>query len=162
MTRVKNQPGRIVQLNVSQGGVPKTMIEAGEINETGFTTDKQRNRRYHGGPSRAVCLFPIEHIRRLNEAGHPIRPGDIGENITTEGIDWSLMVPGSRWRLGDGVEIEMTSYTVPCKNISYAFLNGEITLVSQKVNPGWSRTYARVLNGGSVKAGDPIVYLGKD
>lgn len=157
---MSQEQGKIWQINSSKGGVPKNATPQGEVDEEGITTDRQNNRRFHGGPTRALCLFPIEHIRTLQAAGHPIQPGDIGENITTSGVDWALMVPGSRWRLGDTVEIEITSYTVPCKNIRRAFLNEAFGLVSQKLHPGRSRTYARVLKTGSIQAGDAITYLG--
>lgn len=154
--------GFIRQINASSGGVPKTAVPSAEVTELGLTVDRQRNRRHHGGPLRALCLFPTEHIEALNAEGHPIKAGDIGENITTSGVDWTLMVPGSRWRLGNAVEIEITSYTVPCQNIRLAFKEEQFTRVSQKLHPGWARMYARVLKTGEIKPGDRILYLGSE
>ena len=44
----------------------------------------------HGGPYRAVCLYAIEAIERLQAEGHPVEPGSVGDNLTTSGIEWSL------------------------------------------------------------------------
>lgn len=151
-----NQQGQIVQINVSQGGVPKTAVRAAELRATGLVGDKQRNTRLHGGPNKAVCLYSLEHILTLQAEGHPIYAGAAGENLTIADVDWQEMVPGSRWRIGREVLIEITSYTVPCKNIRDSFQNEEFTRISQKVNPGWSRVYARVLQEGSICVGDMV------
>ena len=66
------------------------------------------------------------------------------------------MTPGSRLELGDTVVIEITRYTSPCFNIQNNFVAGDISRVSQKRHPGWSRVYARVLRTGAIKVGDPI------
>jgi MOSC domain-containing protein YiiM len=137
---------------VSGGGVPKRAVGSAWISASGVEGDRQRDRRLHGGPDRAVCLYSLDLIQKLQAEGHPIAPGVIGENLTLAGIDWSLMVPGAQVEAGP-VLLEVTGYTTPCKNISSAFLNGEFVRVSQKVNPGWSRLYARVLEEGTVRAG---------
>jgi MOSC domain-containing protein YiiM len=115
--------------------------------------------QHHGGPERAVCLFSLEMIDALAAEGHAIEPGAIGENVTVEGIDWSLMTPGVRLRFGDEVVLEVTRYTSPCYKIASVFLGGEYGRVSQKLNPGWSRVYTRVLVEGALRAGDPIQVL---
>ena len=144
--------GTIQAVYVSGGGVPKRPVASAWISASGVEGDRQRDRRLHGGPDRAVCLYSFDLIQKLQAEGHPIAPGVIGENLTLAGIDWSLMVPGAQVEAGP-VLLEVTSYTTPCKNISGAFLNGEFVRVSQKVNPSWSRVYARVLEEGIVTAG---------
>ena len=57
--------GRVVQLSVSNGGVPKLPVPAARITENGLEGDAQRNLEVHGGPERAVCLFSMERIRAL-------------------------------------------------------------------------------------------------
>jgi MOSC domain-containing protein YiiM len=61
-------------------------------------------------------------------------------------------------RLGDTVEIEVTRYTSPCKNIAGNFDGGDFNRMNQKTNPGWSRVYARVLAGGTIRAADPVTF----
>lgn len=147
--------GRIVQISVSPGGVPKTAVPAAEVTRDGVEGDRHRNLELHGGPDRAVCLFSLEQIRALQAEGHPIVPGALGENVTLEGIDWAAVVPGSRLELGPRVVLEITRYTSPCLNIRPSFTHGNVSRVSEKQHPGWSRVYARVLVAGRIQAGDP-------
>jgi MOSC domain-containing protein YiiM len=146
--------GTIVQLNASDGGVPKTPLDSALVDATGITVDKQRNTQSHGGPNRALCLFAIETIEALQAQGHPIAPGNVGENITLRGVDWSRVVPGAQLRLGDDVIIEITRYTTPCSHIERYFHDTNSLHISQDHNPGRSRVYARVIHGGTLCPGD--------
>ncbi len=146
----------IHQLSRSPGGVPKRAIEEVRLLKSGLEHDWQTNRKYHGGPDRAVCLFPLELIKTLNNEGHPITPGSVGENITTDGVAWSLVVPGAQLELGESAVIEIVSYTTPCRTIRSAFANESFTRISQKLHPGESRVYARVIAEGLLQRGDAI------
>ena len=151
--------GRIVQISVSNGGVPKTAVPSSRITETGVEGDRQANPEIHGGPERAVCLFSMERIRDLQGEGHAIVPGAVGENVTVEGVDWDAVLPKSHVLLGEDVALEVTRYTSPCINIRTAFKGGEYARISQKVHAGWSRVYARVLVPGIVRVGDAVRVL---
>lgn len=161
MPQVANLPegrnGRIFQINVSTGGVPKLAIQKAEITAFGVTGDRQQNLNVHGGEERAVCLYSLERILSLQAEGHPIFPGAAGENLTLAGLDWDTVMPGMRLRLGGDALVEMTRYTSPCSNVAYAFSGGEFTRISQKLHPGWSRLYARVLQPGLVQPGDRVI-----
>lgn len=150
------QAGFVHQLNRSQGGVPKLPVPCARVTEDGLEGDRQANRKFHGGPERALCLFALEKIQELRAEGHPILPGTTGENITTRGLDWAALAPGVVLQIGTEVEIQITSYTVPCRNIANSFLDGRFARISEKLYPGDSRLYARVLQGGSICVGDPI------
>ena len=135
--------GRIVQLSVSAGGVPKLAVPAARVTGLGLEGDAHRY-EHHGGPERAVCLFSLEAIDALAAEGHAIEPGAIGENVTVEGIDWNLVTPGVRLRLGERVVLEVTRYTSPCYKIAPVFLGREYSRVSQKRQPGLEpRLHAR-------------------
>lgn len=151
--------GRVHQLAVSDGGVPKLPVAEAEVGAAGMAGDRQRNRRFHGGPQRALCLYSLEVIERLRAEGHPVAPGTTGENVTVAGIPWERVRPGVRLALGDEVVAEVTSYTAPCKNIAGSFHDGRFTRISQKLHPGDSRVYARVLRPGRLRAGDPVRLL---
>lgn len=86
--------GVILQVSVSNGGVPKRAIERGIVWEEGVQGDRQADFRAHGGPTRAVCLYSLEVIEKLRAEGHPIGPGATGENVTVGVLDWSLVIPG--------------------------------------------------------------------
>lgn len=154
-----SESGRIVQISVSPGGVPKRPVESADVTAGGVVGDAQRDLEHHGGPDRALCLFPMELIRTLQAEGHPIAPGHIGENLTVEGLDWDTVAPGVRLLLGEDVLVEVTRYTSPCGNIRAAFMGGNYARVSQKRHPGASRVYARVLRTGAIRRGDPVRLL---
>jgi MOSC domain-containing protein YiiM len=148
--------GSIVQLSVSPGGVPKHAVSEARVTREGLDGDGHRNHAHHGGPERAVCLFPLEAIQGLTAEGHTVTPGSLGENVTTEGLDWAAVVPGVHLRLGARVLLQVSKYTSPCFNLAPLFRGREYSRVSQKRHPGWSRVYARVLVEGHVRAGDDI------
>ncbi len=109
-------PARVVQINVNPaGGVPKQRVAATEVMTDGVAGDKQRNRRVHGGPSRAVSLYSYEHIQALQAEGHPIVPGSTGENLTISGLDWPALQVGDRLQIGAQLQVEITSYTTPLR-----------------------------------------------
>ncbi|MDE3230275.1 MAG: MOSC domain-containing protein [Chloroflexota bacterium] len=148
--------GRIVQINISRGGVPKLPVMEARVGELGLAGDLHDDIASHGGPTRALCLYTIEEIERLQAEGHPIFPGAAGENVTLRGVALARLVPGTRLALGDEVVVEITGYTTPCKTIRAAFNDGDFSRISHKTHPGESRVYARVLREGVMRTGDSI------
>lgn len=147
---------KIVQINVNPaGGVPKLRVASARLGFERVEGDKQRFLKFHGGPTRAVCLYALEVIEKLQSEGHPITPGATGENLTVAGLNWNEIVPGVRLQAGES-EMEITSYAVPCKNIRHAFAGEEFGRISQKTHPGESRVYARILKEGVVREGDEV------
>lgn len=144
------------QISVSDGGVPKRPVFEARITAQGLAGDRQRNVKVHGGPDRAVCLYSLDVIERLQDEGHSIEPGFSGENLTLAGLDWELVQPGVRLTVGPEVELEVTSYTVPCSHNARWFHDGDYQRISQKKHPGWSRVYAKVLKEGVVRPGDQV------
>lgn len=152
------QQGTVEQISLSNGGVPKLSVDVAEVSREGIAGDAHRDKKNHGGPDRALCLFSLEVIEALRSEGHPIAPGTVGENLTVSGLDWSTVLPGSRYRAGE-VELEITGYTSPCKNIAESFVDGEFVRISSKLHLGESRVYARILKPGLIKTGDMITEL---
>jgi MOSC domain-containing protein YiiM len=148
--------GSVAAINVSNGGVPKRRVSGARVSRLGLANDTQDDKKHHGGPERAVCLYSLERIRSLQTEGHPIDIGTAGENITVEGIDWDQITPGATIRIGDELLLEVASFTNPCKTIRASFIAGEFIRIAQKLHPGWSRVYARVLWEGQVRFGDPV------
>ena len=154
--------GVIVQISVSNGGVPKRAVERGIVWEEGLEGDFQADLRAHGGPMRALCLYSFEVIERLRAEGHPIAPGATGENVTVAALDWSLVVPGVELRLGGDVQLEITAYTPPCWKNARWFRDGDFDRMRQARHPGESRVYARVRSGGEIRVGDPVALIPVD
>ncbi len=151
--------GRLWQINISNGGVPKRPVSEAVITLDGVTGDRQRNRSIHGGRDRAVCLFALERIESLRQEGHDIYPGASGENLTLAGLDWDAVGPGDRLRIGEEVELELTSFTTPCRHNACWFRGNDYRRISHQSHPGWSRVYARVCREGPVRQGDRVVWM---
>ncbi|MGQ0809984.1 MAG: 50S ribosomal protein L11 methyltransferase [Nitrospiraceae bacterium] len=145
------------QINVSDGGIPKRPVLEAIVTVKGVEGDRQRNLKVHGGVDRAVCLFSLDLIERLQDEGHSLEPGSAGENLTLAGLDWATLTPGDRLNIGPTLQVELTSYTTPCELNSQWFRDKNFARISHKKNPGWSRLYARVLTSGVVRPGDEVV-----
>lgn len=151
--------GSLASINISGGGVPKRRVTGAKVASLGLEEDEQNDKVHHGGPERAVCIYSLEKVRALQAEGHPIHTGSVGENLTVEGIHWESVMPGARLRVGGSVILEVTSFTTPCKTIRRSFLDSRFIRISQKVHPGWSRVYARVIAEGDVTLGDRVELL---
>jgi MOSC domain-containing protein YiiM/GNAT superfamily N-acetyltransferase len=151
--------GRVVQVNISPGGVPKQPVGRAAVRRLGLEGDAHAHIGVHGGPHRAVCLFAIEAIRRVAAEGHPIAPGTVGENLTTEGIELALLAPGTRLAIGEDVLLEVSGPANPCDVIRGSFREGKSGRISILKHPMDSRVYARVLAEGSVAVGDDVRVL---
>ncbi len=150
---------RVVQVNVSPGGVPKMPVGAARVRELGLEGDDHQDRTVHGGPFRAVSLFSMEAIRRVQADGHPIEPGSVGENLTLEGLELSTLDAGDRLAIGPDVVLEITQPANPCETIRRSFVDGRIGRISILTHPLDSRLYARVLAEGIARTGDPVQVL---
>jgi MOSC domain-containing protein YiiM/GNAT superfamily N-acetyltransferase len=152
--------GRVLQVNVSPGGVPKLPVAEAWIGRDGLDCDAHHHDAVHGGPNRAVALFAIEAIERVRADGHPgVGPGSVGENLTTSGIELSLLGVGTRLAIGESVVLEISGPANPCDVIKGAFTAAKSGRISILLHPADSRMYARVLAEGPVRPGDPIRVL---
>jgi MOSC domain-containing protein YiiM len=150
------QEGRVQQLNVSNGGVPKKPVEVAEVGDRGLVGDRQAARQHHGRPLQALCLWSGDVVDALRAEGHPIEPGAAGENVTISGIDWSTIRPGTQLLIGD-VLAEVSAWATPCKKNAAWFADGDFNRMSHDRHPGWSRAYAWVREPGTIRQGDPVV-----
>jgi len=151
------QHGRVAQVNASGGGVPKLPVSEALVGRRGVAGDRQRVRRHHGRPWQALCLWSADVIAALATEGHPIAPGAAGENVTVEGVDWSVLRSGLVVELGT-VRCRLTVPAEPCANISRWFAPGTGSRrIDHDRHPGWSRWYAAVESGGVVRPGDRVV-----
>lgn len=152
--------GRVRQVSVSPGGVPKLPVAEARVERHGLVGDGHDHDAVHGGPHRAVCLFAIEAIERVQADGHlGVEPGAVGENLTTEGIELALLPVGARLAIGDDVVLEISGPANPCDVIRGAFAGGKSGRISILLHPADSRMYARVEQTGVVRPGDPIRVL---
>jgi MOSC domain-containing protein YiiM len=148
--------GTVAQINASNGGVPKHPIREGVVGWTGLEGDRQADRKHHGRPFQALCLWSAEVEEELAAAGHPIGAGSAGENLTLAGIDWASLRPGARLEVGTA-HVELSYPAVPCKKQTRWFADGDFSRISYEQNPQWARWYAWVRRPGLVRPGDDAV-----
>jgi MOSC domain-containing protein YiiM len=158
-------PASVLQINVSKGGIPKLPIPEARVTPLGIEGDGHAHPQFHGGPRQAVLLISSEGIAELAAFGYPVLNGTLGENITTQGLnhrDWRI---GQQWKIGSEVVIEFTKVRVPCKTLNklgrgiQAAIYDEIVQANDPSSPHWglSGIYAKVLTGGTIRPGDPIL-----
>ena len=108
---------------------------------------------------RQVHLMHAELHDELREAGHPVQPGSLGENLTTRGIALLELPTGARLHVGSSVVLEVTGLRNPCRQID-DFSPGLLKLVLHKAADGSvvrrAGVMAVVVAGGGVRPGDAI------
>jgi len=111
---------------------------------------------------RQVHLLHAELFDELLPRGFPVFPGEMGENITTRGLDLLSLPAGTRLRLGAAAELMLTGLRNPCKQIDH-FQPGLMAAVLDRDAEGRTVRKAGVMAvvtaGGSVAAGDAITVV---
>ena len=108
---------KVLGIYTSNGGVPKHPVSSADVDELGLISDKQNNRKHHGGVNKAVCVLDNNLLIKLRNEGHPIYAGSTGENLLLEGFDLDI---GKVIDLGD-VILEVVSAASPCYKIAGSF-----------------------------------------
>ncbi|HEY31637.1 MAG TPA: MOSC domain-containing protein [Dehalococcoidia bacterium] len=99
---------------------------------------------------RQVSLLATESIEKMRDLGLDVGPGDFAENITTEGIELSSLMPGTRLSVGEEVTLEITQIGKECHSgCAILKLTGKCIMPKEGV-------FARVIRGGVIHAGDAI------
>ncbi|MEU3609997.1 MOSC domain-containing protein [Streptomyces sp. NPDC035033] len=108
---------------------------------------------------RQVHLIQAELFDEVAEAGFEVAPGDLGENVTTRGVDLLVLPTGTLLRLGAEAVVEVTGLRNPCSQIDN-FSHGLLKQVVGRDENGGPVHKAGimgiVLTGGEVRPGDPI------
>lgn len=121
---------------------------------------RSRVRRDPSAPNlRQVHLLHAELFDEVARAGHLVAPGDLGENVTTLGVDLLALPTGARLHLGDHAVVEVTGLRNPCRQIDH-FQDG---LLRHVVGPGADGELVRetgvmavVVEGGTVRPDDAV------
>lgn len=125
------------------------------MGELGLVEDRQADKRYHGGPSKAIYAYPTQHYAYWSELlGRELPWGQFGENLCVEGflLEGELRL-GDRLAFGE-VETEVSEPRVPCFKLGWRL-----------GDPGFSKRFAdslrcgyylRVVKPGKLAAGDPV------
>ena len=108
---------------------------------------------------RQVHLIGIELLNKLNADGFSVAPGQLGENITTRGIDLLSLPTGTKLQLGSTAVVELTALRNPCHQID-DFQKGLLKAVLDQDDEGnlirKTGVMSIVLTSGMVRPGDEI------
>jgi MOSC domain-containing protein YiiM len=128
-------------------------VRVGRVNIDG---DSQADLINHGGPDKAVCVYPADHYPYWREALNlpTLMFGAFGENFTVEGLTEATVCIGDIWQIG-GVTLQVSQPRQPCWKLARRWRVKTLALqVQQTGRTGW---YFRVLEEGIVPAGSPLV-----
>ena len=139
--------GRIRAISVSkERGTRKVNVPRAEL-QTGLGIVGDA---HAGNWDKQISLLGIESIDKMAAKGAKVSPGDLAENITTEGIDLGTLKVGSKLRLGIDVELEITEFGKKCHGRCKIFEQiGDCIMPREGV-------FARVTQGGTINVGNVI------
>ena len=151
--RFSKTPAEQVQLIAGRG------VE-GDAHAGPTVQHRSRKRWTPSAPNlRQVHLIATELLDELAKQGYEVTPGQLGENITTRGLDLLTLPTGTRLKLGAQAEIEVTGLRNPCVQID-RFQPGLLKQVLDKDKAGKAIRKAGIMgvvvHGGPVKPEDPI------
>jgi MOSC domain-containing protein YiiM len=144
--------GEVVAVCISKSkGERKTPVPAVTLRpDHGIVGDA-----HAGDWHRQVSLLAIESIEKMQRLGLSVDAGDFAENITTKGLDLPSLPIGTKLILGD-VVMEVTQIGKECHNrCAIYYQAGDCVMPKEGI-------FARVLQTGEVKAGDPVTVKGED
>ncbi len=138
-------------------GICKASTEEAYLTKDGFIGDGVADLKHHGGPDRAVCIYPAEHYPFWEQEFQTVLPSAaFGENITATHMLEKDVHIGDIFRLGDAV-IQITQGRVPCSTISKRTRLPH--LLPRIVETGFTGYLCRVLEEGQVRADSAITLL---
>jgi MOSC domain-containing protein YiiM len=127
------------------------------LGNTGLEGDAQADLQNHGGPEKAVCVYPLEYYpywaARLEKE---LEPGTFGENFSTEKLFESEVCIGDTFRVGSAT-VQVSQPRQPCFKLAARHGAKELALWIREA--GFTGFYLRCLEPGEVRAGDEIVLL---
>ena len=139
--------------------IDKVAVEDGPrtVHWLGIEGDQQADLIHHGGRDKAIHHYPRDHYMRwrLELGPNPLldRAGAFGENITTLGWKEEAVCIGDRFRMGTAL-VEVAQGRQPCWKQGHRL--GSSQVVAAMVESGRTGWYYRVIEEGSVAAGDAI------
>jgi len=147
---VATTKGLIKAISVSkEKGTRKYNIPSAELTvELGIEGDA-----HAGNWHRQISLLAEESIEKMRTAGTELNPGDFAENITTAELDLQRLQIGSRLRLGETAEVEITQFGKKCHQAcEIRQLVGDCIMPREGV-------FAKVIKAGRIEPGDKIEVL---
>ena len=139
--------GRIKAISISEErGTQKVNVPEAELKaDFGIVGDAHAD-NWH----RQISLLAIESIDKMTAKGAKVSPGSFAENITTEGLNLLGLSVGSKLKLGESVELEVTQFGKQCHSRCEIFEQvGDCIMPREGI-------FAKVISPGRVNVGDVI------
>ena len=153
----------VIQISVKpdtpgEVGLPKMPVDQVWVKKEGLEGDYNRARMKKGNdPDKAVMIISTDILDQLNQEGWPVKPGDVGENLTITNIDYKKIATGQKYLIGEA-EIEISFICEPCTNLYklpyIGTQRGPEFMAAIMNRRGW---YARVLKEGPVSVGNTFL-----
>jgi len=146
---------RIFDNNTGKTGIYK-FPAAGpvQITELGLVGDAVSDTKHHGGPDQAVYVYGAgDYAWWAKELGRDLPPGMFGENLTISELESAEFLAGDCLQVG-AVSLQVTAPRIPCG--TFAARMEDPMFVKRFRQAGRPGLYCRVLQTGSVQAGDPV------
>jgi len=143
-------------------GLPKPELETAQVDREGLVGDynRYRHERLHDDPDSALLILPGETLAELARDGWPVRPGDLGENLTLEGLPYAALHPGVTLAVGPELVVTVRRACTPCQYLAGLPYVGPARLAEfQRAVLGRRGWYARVDRPGRIHRGDPVRVL---
>jgi MOSC domain-containing protein YiiM len=127
---------------------------------SGLVGDQVFDTAHHGGDDQAVYAYAREDLDTWGaELGRTLPGGAFGENLTISGLDVTGALIGERWRVGERVVLEVAVPRIPCGTFArWMAEQGWVKRFTIRALPG---AYLRVIVPGEIRAGDPVVVVGR-
>ncbi len=156
------QVGRTSTLHFNGKPVPSAFVKrrvAGAVwlAEPGLDGDEQADLKVHGGPDKAVCVYPGEHYAYwAKRLGRALPEAAFGENFTARGLTEETVHIGDIFRIGEAT-VEVSQPRQPCFKLAARHEEPKLALWVQET--GFTGFYLRCLEVGRVRAGDVIALI---
>lgn len=136
-------------------GITKALVTAPELKltELNLDGDRQADLTVHGGPDKAVYVYPAEHYAAWREDGFEVATADFGENISLSGLTEDDVRIGDVWAWGDAL-VQVSQPRSPCFKL--AMKTGRKDITPAMIDSGRSGWYLRVLRPGTVPTSGAI------
>lgn len=146
--------------HVMRSAICKQSTEMVYLRKEGFEGDGVADLKHHGGPERAVCLYPYEHYSYWeNEFHKQLEPATFGENVTVSNMIEKDVYIGNIYRIGEAT-VQVTQGRVPCNTISN---RAEIPLLLKRImETGYTGYFCKVLEEGTIEQTSTITLLDED
>ncbi|MFS0821773.1 MOSC domain-containing protein [Bacillus sp. 1P02SD] len=134
--------------------IRKQAVEEALLTKDGFRGDGVADLKHHGGPDRAVCVYPYEHYSMWESEFLVQLPlPTFGENLTITKMEEKAVCIGDIYQVGEAV-IQITQGRIPCSTITKKTNNPY--LLKMMVQTGFTGYLARVLKEGTVRKDSTI------